>query len=336
MNPINRQILFESRPTGRLAPENFRRVETACPQPQAGEVLLRTRLIQIDAAMRAWMTGPTYRAALNAGDVMAGSGLAEVIESRDPTLAPGDLVYAETGWQDYAVIPAARTTKVTPIEPLTHLLSVYGVAGLTAYLGLMACGQPKAGETVVVSAAAGAVGGFVGQIAKLKGCRTVGLAGGPDKCALLTSEFGYDAAVDYKAFSGHAAGLYQALQEATGGGADVYFDNVGGEILDAILFGMKPFGRVALCGAVSMYDGAVPYGIRGIGGMVSKRISMRGFIVSDFHDQRGAALAQLRDWVDSGQLTVREDILDGLERLPDALIGLLAGDNIGKRLVRVA
>jgi NADPH-dependent curcumin reductase CurA len=286
--------------------------------------------------MRAWMMGQTYRAALSAGEVMAGSGLAEVVESRDPAFAPGDLVYAETGWQRLAVLPANRLQKVAPMAPLTHLLSVYGVAGLTAYLGLKECGRPKVGETVVVSAAAGAVGGLVGQIAKLWGCRTVGLAGGPAKCALLTSELGFDAAVDYKAYAGDMPGLYQALQEATGGGADVYFDNVGGEILDAVLFGMKPFGRVALCGAVSVYDGGVPYGVRGLGGMVSKRIAMRGFIVSDFYDQREAALAELKGWVESGQIKVREDVMEGLENLPAALIGLLAGDNVGKRLVRIA
>jgi NADPH-dependent curcumin reductase CurA len=282
------------------------------------------------------MLGPTYRGALTAGQVMDGAALAEVVESRDPAFAPGDIVHAETGWQDYAALPGAGLTKVAAIEPLTHLLNVYGVAGLTAYFGLLECGQPKAGETVVVSAAAGAVGSLVGQIARIKGCRTVGIAGGAEKCALLTGELGFDAAVDYKAYAGDGMALYQALRAACGGGVDVYFDNVGGEILDTCLFAMNPHGRIACCGAVSMYDGAELYGVRGLGMVVSKRLSLRGFIVMDFYDRREAALAELRGWVESGQLKVREDIMIGLESLPAALIGLLAGDNIGKRMVKVA
>jgi NADPH-dependent curcumin reductase CurA len=231
------------------------------------------------------------------------------------------------------VFPAAQLRHAGSAAPLTHLLSVYGVAGLTAYFGLLECAWPKPGETVVVSAAAGAVGSLVGQIAKIKGCRTVGIAGGAEKCALLTSTLGFDAAVDYKAHSGMA--LYQAIQAACGGGIDVYFDNVGGAILDLCLFSMKEHGRIAACGAVSMYDGGEPYGVRGLAGIVSKRVNIRGFIVSDFREQWPVALAELKGWVESGQLKVFEDVLDGLETLPAALIGLLAGENIGKRMVKV-
>jgi NADPH-dependent curcumin reductase CurA len=333
----NRQILLHQLPQGKLAREHFRLNEAPAPMPGDGEVLVRTRYVALDAANRAWMLGVTYRAALSAGQVMAGASMVEVVESRSPDFASGDLAYTDAaGWQDYAVLPAARLRKLTPIEPLTYLLNVYGVAGLTAYFGLLECGRPQPGETVVVSAAAGAVGSIVGQIAKIKGCRTVGIAGGADKCALLMSEFGFDAAVDYKAYAGNGMGLYQALQAACGGGIDVYFDNVGGEILDTCLFAMNLHGRVACCGAVSMYDGSALYGVRGMSGVISKRINIRGFIVSDFYDQREKAVAELKAWVDSGALKVREDIVDGLENLPAALIGLLAGENIGKRLVKVA
>jgi NADPH-dependent curcumin reductase CurA len=335
----NRQILLAQIPQGKLGPEHFRLTQGAMPAPADGEVLLKTRYIALDAANRAWMMGQTYRAGLSAGQVMAGAGLCEVVESRAPGLQPGDIVYADPGWQHYVALPAAQVLKLGEAKPLTHLLSVYGTAGLTAYFGLTEIGRPRAGETVVVSAAAGAVGLFVGQIAKLKGCRVVGVAGGPEKCAMLTSQYGFDAAVDYKASAGNATALFTALNAACLGGIDVFFDNVGGEVLDACLFLMKPFGRVVLCGAVSMYDGGgLPYGVRGLAGAISKRLLLRGFIVSDFYhgDARERAIAELRGWVESGQLKVREDVLNGLEKLPEALIGLLAGDNVGKRMVKVS
>lgn len=330
----NRQIVLAELPgAARLAPEHFRLTESAVPTPGEGEVLLKVRYVSLDAANRAWMQGATYRSAINAGDVMAGGALAEVVESKDPTLKPGDLVFADTGWQEWAVLPARKLDKVARAEPLTHLLSVYGVAGLTAYFGLLDCGQPKAGETVVVSAAAGSVGSIVGQIAKIKGCRVIGIAGGAAKCDLLVRELGFDAAVDYK-----AGNLFKALRAEAPNGIDVYFDNVGGDVFEAALFNMNTFGRIACCGAVSGYDGAAPpAGPRGVPGLiVTKRLNVRGFIVSDFYDKRDAALAELQGWVESGQLKVREDVLEGLESLPAALIGLLAGENVGKRMVKVA
>ena len=238
------------KPTGKLGPEHFKMSNAAIPEPKDGEALLRVRYISLDAANRAWMHGATYRAAVEANTVMAGGGIAEVVSSKAPGLAPGDIVFGDTGWQDYAAVPAKHLTKMPKVEPMTHLLSVYGIAGLTAYFGLLDVGKPKAGETVVVSAAAGSVGSIVGQIAKIKGCHVVGIAGGKDKCHWLTSELGFDAAVDYK-----DGAVFKALRAAAPKGIDVYFDNVGGDILEACLAQMNNRGRIACCGAISQYDG---------------------------------------------------------------------------------
>jgi NADPH-dependent curcumin reductase CurA len=329
----NRQIVLDRLPQGeRLAAEHFRLTETSRPRPGEGEVLLKTRYVSLDAANRAWMQGATYRSALDAGQVMAGGALAEVVESHAPHLKPGDLVFADTGWQDYAVLPGKRLARLPDLKPETHLLSVYGVAGLTAYFGLLECGRPKAGETVVVSAAAGSVGSIVGQIARIKGCRVVGIAGGAEKGRWLVDELGFDAAVDYK-----SPEFKRELRAAVPDGIDVYFDNVGGDVFEACLFGMNTHGRIACCGAVSSYDGAPPrHGPRGVPGLiVTKRLTVTGFIVSDFADGNDKALADLQGWVSSGQLKVQEDIIEGFENLPAALVGLLHGENRGKRMVRV-
>ncbi len=328
----NRQILLVDKPTGKLAPEHFRMVEGTIPEARDGEALLRVRLISLDAANRAWMHGATYRAAVEANTVMAGGGIAEVVSSRAPGLAAGDIVFGDTGWQEYAAVPAKHLSKMPKIEPMTYLLSVYGIAGLTAYFGLLDVGKPKVGETVVVSAAAGSVGSIVGQIAKIKGCRVVGIAGGREKCHWLTSELGFDAAVDYK-----DGAVFKALKAAAPDGIDVYFDNVGGDILEACLAQMNNRGRIACCGAVSQYDG-VPSasGPRGVPGLiVVKRLTMQGFIVMDYMERRNEAVRELQSWVGSGTLKVQEDVIDGLENTPKALIGLLAGENRGKRMVRV-
>jgi len=329
---INRQILLVEKPSGKLGPEHFRMIEGAVPEPKDGEALLRVRYISLDAANRAWMHGATYRAAVEANSVMAGGSVAEVVASKAPGLDAGDIVFGDTGWQDYAAVAAKHLSKLPKIEPLTHLLSVYGVAGLTAYFGLLEIGRPKAGETVVVSAAAGSVGSIVGQIAKIKGCRVIGIAGGKDKCDWLTSELGFDAAVDYK-----DGAVFKALRAAAPDGIDVYFDNVGGDILEACLAQMKNYGRIACCGAVSQYDQAPSaHGPRGVPGLiVVKRLMMQGFIVTDFMGRRDQAIAELQSWVAAGKLKVLEDVIDGLENTPRALIGLLAGDNRGKRMVRV-
>jgi NADPH-dependent curcumin reductase CurA len=330
--PINRQILLVEKPTGKLSPQHFRLVESAVPEPKDGDVLVRVRYISLDAANRAWMQGATYRSAVEANTVMAGGAVAEVIAAKAPGFAPGDLVFGDTGWQDYATVPARQLVKVPRIEPMTHLLSVYGIAGLTAYFGLLRVGKPQPGETVVVSAAAGSVGSFVGQIAKIKGCRVVGIAGGREKCDWLVSELGFDAAVDYK-----SEPVFKALKAAAPQGIDVYFDNVGGDIFEACLPQMNLRGRIACCGAISAYDGAPPSsGPRGVPGLiVVKRLTVQGFIVTDFTGERDAAIADLQAWVKAGRIKVQEDIVDGLENTPRALIGLLAGENRGKRMVRV-
>jgi NADPH-dependent curcumin reductase CurA len=329
---VNRQVLLVEKPTGKLGPEHFRMTEAAIPEPKDGEALLRVRYISLDAANRAWMQGATYRAAVEPNTVMAGGGIAEVVSSKAPGLAPGDIVFGDTGWQDYAAVPAKRLTKVPKIEPMTHLLSVYGIAGLTAYFGLLHVGKPTAGETVAVSAAAGSVGSIVGQIAKIKGCRVIGIVGGKDKCNWLTRELGFDAAVDYK-----DGAVFKALKAAGPDGIDVYFDNVGGDILEACLAQMNIRGRIACCGAISQYDGVPsPHGPRGVPGLiVVKRLIMQGFIVTDFMDRRDEALSDLQSWGASGKLKVQEDVINGLENTPKALIGLLAGENRGKRMIKV-
>lgn len=329
---VNRQILLVEKPAGKLAPENFKMREGAIPEIREGEALLRVRYISLDAANRAWMHGATYRAAVEPNTVMAGGGIAEVVASNAPGLAPGDIVFGDTGWQDYAAVTAKHLTKMPKIEPMTHLLSIYGIAGLTAYFGLLDVGKPRVGETVVVSAAAGSVGSIVGQIARIKGCRVVGIAGGNDKCRWLTSELGFDAAIDYK-----DGGLFKALRAAAPNGIDVYFDNVGGEILEACLAQMNNHGRIACCGAISQYDGVpAATGPRGVPGLiVVKRLTMQGFIVMDYMDRRSEALRDLQAWASTGALKVQEDIIDGLENTPRALIGLLAGENRGKRMIRV-
>jgi hypothetical protein len=329
---FNTRVVLAEKPQGALTVEQFVLDEAPMPQPAAGELLVRTRLLSIDAANRAWMQSATYRDELKAGVVMAGSGLGEVLESRDPGFAPGDLVYAGVGWQQHAVVAAAQARRLAPIEPLSHWLSVYGTSGLTAYLGLKNVGRVQPGETVVVSAAAGSVGSLVGQIAKLQGARVVGIAGGRAKCDWLVDALGFDAAVDYR-----AGPLAPQLKAAAPKGVDVYFDNVGGDVLGACLFAMNTHGRIVCCGAVSQYDGPTPpHGPRGVPGLiVLKRLLVQGFFLPDHYGERDAAHAQLQAWVASGALHVPEDVVDGLENAPAALVGLLAGENRGKRIVRV-
>jgi NADPH-dependent curcumin reductase CurA len=329
----NRQILLVGLPTGKLALEHFALNEAERPTANEGEVLVRVRYLSLDAASRAWMQGATYRDQLVAGSVMSGAAVAEVVESKAPGFAPQDLVFADTGWQDYAVLPAKRLLLLPKLTPITHLLSVYGIAGLTAYFGLLRIAAPRRGETVVVSAAAGSVGSIAGQIAKIKGCHVVGIAGGDRKCDWLRHELGFDAAVDYKAGS-----LFKALKAAAPRGIDVYFDNVGGDIFETCLAQMTIGGRIACCGAISAYDGPAPsVGPRGVPGLiVVKRLSVRGFIVTDFFQERQPAIAELRSWVAANKLKVHEDVIDGLENTPRALLGLFAGENRGKRMVKVA
>lgn len=328
----NRQIVVTSVPSGKLEPSHFQLQTVAMPEPGEGEILVKTLFISLDAANRAWMQGATYRAAVGAGDLMPTLTIGRVIQSRHPAIAAGSLVEAEGVWADYVVIKGKRARVVEEIRPLSHRLSVLGIAGKTAYFGLLHVGRPAAGETLVVSAAAGSVGSLAGQIGKIKGCRAVGIAGGPEKCRWLTEEMGFDAAVDYK-----AGNLFQDLKAACPSGIDVYFDNVGGSILETVLFQMNMKGRVVCCGAISQYDGASAFGPRNVPGLiVVKRLRMEGFIAFDFPEFEAQAEAELGAWAASGAIKVVEDIIDGLEHAPAALIGLLNGENRGKRMVRVA
>ena len=257
--------------------------------------------------------------------------LCEVVESKSSRFAAGDLVFAESVWADYAVISARKAGKVPRVPQLSHLMSVYGIAGKTAFHGFVSVGRPVPGETVVVSAAAGSVGVYVGQIAKAMGCHVVGIAGGSEKCGWVVDELGFDACLDYRDPQWH-----KGLKAACPNGIDIYFDNVGGAILETVLFRMNERGRIVCCGAISQYDASTPSGPRNLPGMVVvKRLRMEGFIVMDYAHDDAKALRALQNWVADGTLKVPEDVVDGLENAPAALIGLLAGDNKGKRMVRV-
>ncbi|MFT6677077.1 MAG: NADPH-dependent curcumin reductase CurA [Sulfitobacter sp.] len=328
----NRQIVIADLPTDALRLAHFNQIETETPVAGAGEVQLRVILMSIDAANRSWMKGATYRAAVQQGDAMPTYAICEVMQSNSPKLQAGDIVAAEATWSDMITMPAHKVQKLPKVAPLSHLMSVYGIAGKTAYHGLMSIGQPVAGETILVSAAAGSVGGYVGQIAKALGCRVVGIAGGAEKCAWVTDHLGFDACLDYR-----APGFFKALRGACPDGVDVYFDNVGGTVLEMALNVMNEKGRVICCGAISQYDTENPTGPRNLPGIVVvKRLKMEGFIVMDFAHNDAKCLRALQHWVSSGQIKVTEDIVDGLENAPQALIGLLAGDNKGKRMVRVS
>ena len=332
--PDNRQILIASLPTGALAESDYELRTAPAPEPGDGEVLCRTLVITIGAGQRAGLQGSaSYAGAPTTGIVMGGTGVARVEASNDPSLAPGDLVTGPTGWQEWSVHKARALTKVDGDgDPALHL-GLLGTNGITAYFGLLDVGQPKPGETVVISAAAGSVGHIVGQIAKIQGCRTVGIAGSDEKCAVLTGELGFDAAVNYK-----AADFRDAFKAATADGIDIYFDNTGGDILGAALRRMKPHGRIVCCGVVSQYDTSNPEpGPRGIPGLlINNRVRMEGFLVFDYADRYAEARSQLRTWIDAGELIALADELTGLEEAPRAFVDLLAGGNIGTRIVRVA
>lgn len=327
----NRQIVVAELPKGTLEEQHFRLEETTLPDLGPGDVRLRVILMSIDAANRSWMQGTTYRAAVKAGDAMPTYGICEVMEARTPRFAAGDIVAAEVVWADEVVRKDTEITKLPDVPRLENLLSVYGIAGKTAYHGLMSIGQPKRGETILVSAAAGSVGGFVGQIGKALGCRVVGIAGGPEKCAWVQEKLGFDACVDYR-----DGNLFKAIRAACPEGVDVYFDNVGGETLETAIALMNERGRIVCCGAISQYQSTAPTGPRNLPGMlVVKRLKMEGFIVMDFAKKDRVAIERMQQWVAQGAIQVEEDVVEGLENAPQALIGLLAGDNKGKRMVRV-
>jgi NADPH-dependent curcumin reductase CurA len=330
----NRQILIASLPDDSLAESNFELRTSAVPEPGDGEVLCRTIAITIGAGQRAGLQGSaSYAGPATSGVLMSGTGVARVEASNDPGFSVGDVVVAPTGWQDYSVHRARALTRVDDEgDPALHL-GVLGTNGLTAYFGLLDVGQPREGETVAVSAAAGSVGHIVGQIARIKGCRTVGITSSDDKASILTDRLGFDATVVHR-----RPDFREALKAAAPDGIDVYFDNTGGDILGAALRRMKLKGRIVCCGVVSQYDTSNPApGPRGVPGLlVNSRLRMEGFLVFDYADRYADARRELKGWIDSGQLVALHDDFDGLESAPAAFVDLLAGGNVGTRIVRVA
>jgi hypothetical protein len=328
----NKQIVLAARPQGPVTPENFRVVEAPIPTPGPGEVLVKNEWLSLDPYMRGRMNEvKSYAPYVELGAVMVGQTVGEVIESKDASFKPGDKVLAPLGWQLYGVAPAREITRVDASGvPASYYLGILGMPGITAWFGLHEIGKPKAGETVVVSAATGAVGSVAGQLAKIEGCRVVGIAGGRDKCDYAVAELGYEACVDYK-----AGDLRDRLREACPKGIDVDFENAGGEILDTVLSLMNPFSRVVVCGLIAEYSLAEPYRYRNLRAVLVNRIRMQGMIVFDWKARYGEALAELRGHVASGRLKYRESIAEGLENAPAAFIELLRGGNFGKQLVKL-
>ena len=329
----NKRILLASRPTGWVTEDNFRLDSAPVPKPKEGEVLVKNLWLSLDPYMRGRMNDTkSYAAKQELGEVMIGGTVGEVIESKNPKFAVGDKVVGMFGWQQYGLSNGAGLNKIDASRaPASAFLGVLGMPGVTAWIGLLDICQPKAGETVVVSAAAGAVGSVVGQIAKIKGCRAVGIAGGKAKCDYVVKELGFDACVDYK-----AGKLDDDLKAAVPKGIDCYFENVGGEILDAALRRMNPFSRIAVCGLISQYNVTRPYAVKNFASILTNRIKVQGFIVSDRMDLWAKALPELIGWVASGKIKYRETVAHGLENAPKAFIGLLKGENFGKQLVKLA
>jgi NADPH-dependent curcumin reductase CurA len=330
----NRQIVIASLPEDALRETDFELRTVPVPEPSEGEVLCRTLAITIGAGQRAGLQGSaSYAGAARADTLMAGNGVALVVESNDENFSPGDCVTGPTGWQDYAALAGRSLTKVNgSADPALHL-GIMGTNGLTAYFGLLDVGRAKEGETVVVSAAAGSVGHTVGQIAKLKGCRVVGVAGSAAKCSIVVDELGFDAAVNYKSPDFRAA-----FKAATPDRIDVYFDNTGGDILGSALFRMNAHGRIVCCGVVSQYDTTKPGGgPRGVPGLlVNNRVRMEGFLVFDYARRFEEARKQLMSWIDGGELRPRVTEFGGLENAPNAFVELLAGGTVGTTIVRVS
>jgi hypothetical protein len=329
----NRQIVLKSRPAALPEPANFDLVERPVPQPGDGEVLARTLFLSLDPYMRGRMSdAKSYATPVAIGGVMTGQTVSRVIASRDSRFNEGDIVLGYSGWQDYAVLPGKTLRRLDPAAaPLSTSLGVLGMPGRTAYIGLLDLGQPKPGETVVVAAASGAVGSVVGQIAKLKGCRAVGIAGGAAKCRYVVEELGFDACVDHR-----DPNLREALAKACPKGIDVYFENVGGAVQQAVWPLLNDFARVPVCGLISGYSSAEPSPMPEMRSILTKRLMVRGFIVSDHPERMDDFLRDASAWVREGKLKYREDIVDGLERAPEAFIGLLQGKNFGKLVIRVA
>ena len=330
---VNRQILLKSRPEGAPSLGNFELVERPIPEPGEGEVLMRTLYLSLDPYMRGRMSAAkSYAKPAAVGEPMVGGTVGEIVASRNPKFAVGEIVLGYGGWQDYALSGGTALRKLDPAAaPVSTALGVLGMPGMTAYVGLTEIGQPKPGETVVVAAASGAVGSVVGQIAKIKGCRAVGIAGGADKCRFVADELGFDACVDHR--SGDFA---RALEAACPKGIDVYFENVGGAVQQTVWPLLNDFARIPVCGLIAQYSATTPMPGPDMFTVLRKRLLLRGFIVSDFAAKQGDFLRDVGEWVRAGRLRYREDIAEGLEQAPGAFLGLLQGRNFGKMLVRVA
>ncbi|MDB5361677.1 MAG: NADP-dependent oxidoreductase [Rhodospirillales bacterium] len=336
---VNHRITLAARPVNRpVQPSDFAHDAKPIPEPGAGEVLLRTLYLSLDPYMRGRMSeAKSYAQPTQIGDVMVGEVVAEVASSNDPSLVPGDTVLARLGWQEYGVMPAKGLIKVDgKAASLSHYLGVLGMPGMTAYFALLDIGKPKPGQTVLVSAASGAVGQVVGQIAKLKGCRVIGIAGGARKCEYVTDELGFDAAVDYRGKD--TAALVAELATLAPHGIDVYFDNVGGIIHDAAMASLAMYARIIIVGAVAIYDRLETQdtGVRWMRQILAKRARMEGFLVFDYDARRAEFLADMTAWLRGGLIKYREDVAEGLDRTPEAFIGMLAGKNLGKQLIHVA
>jgi NADPH-dependent curcumin reductase CurA len=330
---MNRQIRLRSRCVGMPTPDNFETAEVPLPALAGGDVLRRTIYLSIDPYMRGRMSdAPSYATPVALNGVMCGHTVSEVVESRNPAFVPGDIVTGYDGWQDYAASNGQDLRKIDPKGlPISTAIGVLGMPGLTAYVGLLDIGQPKPGETVVVSAAAGAVGAIVGQLATIKTCRAVGVAGSAEKCRYVVDELGFDACVNYKTDD-----LVPALRAACPNGADVYFDNVGGNVFAAALRVIGRGARIPLCGMIAEYNATADTGGPSLRALLVQRAMIKGFIVSDHYDRFPAFLREMTPLVREGRIKFREDIVDGLDRAPSALIGLFEGKNFGKMLVRVS
>jgi NADPH-dependent curcumin reductase CurA len=335
---MNRQIVLAARPQGEPKESDFRLVETPVPEPSPGKLLLRTMYLSLDPYMRGRMNaGPSYAPPIQIDEVMGGGTVCRVEASNIHEFGVGDTVEAYAGWQEYALSDGRGVRKLDPsLAPISTALGVLGMPGMTAWTGLTNIGQPKAGETVVVAAASGAVGSVVGQLAKIKGCRAVGIAGGERKCRYVVDELGMDACIDHR-----RPDFAEALRDACPKGIDIDFENVGGPVFDAVLPLLNTFARVPVCGLIAHYNATeLPGGVDRVplllGHVLTKRLTLRGFIVFDFANQQKDFLAEVGPLVRDGRIKYREDFVDGLENAPRALIGLLRGENFGKMLVRVA
>ena len=331
-----KRIVLAARPVGEPKPSDFRLEEHAIPTPGAGEVLLRTIWLSLDPYMRGRMSdGPSYAQPVPVGGVMEAGTVCEVVASNNPGFKAGDIVLARAGWQTHAISDGKGLAKVDPkLAPISTAVGVLGMPGMTAYTGLLDIGQPKPGETVVVAAASGAVGSAVGQIAKIKGARAIGIAGGKDKCDYVKNEFGFDDCLDHR-----DPDLAAKLKAACPKGIDVYFENVGGPVFEAVFPLFNAFARMPVCGLIAHYNDTQSVAPKWAGALMrnvlTKRLTIRGFIVSDFTSRHGDFLKDMSAWVRDGKVKYKEHVTEGLENAPDAFMGLLKGANFGKQLVRV-